>query len=770
MSEPFDVTGYWERRYAGGKTSGSGSYGRLAAYKADLLNNFVKNHEVTSVIEFGCGDGNQLTLAEYPRYIGYDVSMTAIAKCREIFSNDPSKEFHLISEYTGGKADLVLSLDVIYHLVEDDLFDSYMHMLFDAADRYVIIYSSNDQFMRDVNQHVRHRRFTDWTAKRSGFRLLSRIENPYHVRNKPTEAPQTEFAPSDFYIFKKELPSNRMFNWRHPNRRAELNSLRAGRIPVPPAFGLPDIDYTTGVDWGIFNNQPPPVRWWLNHLKLVRPLLLSSEPSDTEKAVKIIKSWVDANSVEPQSDYAWDGHATAFRSEHIACLKTKISEDWLDRAGVQHAEFLSDPKNYQGNWNHGLDQNIGLLSLGYAFDRLDWIHLARDRAITAISKMVDWQGVSIEQAISYHFYNYVRFQDAEIMFKDCGAPLPPEIFERVRNMPTFLAHATTPDGRWNCLGDSTDDKSERERLHDTDAGYALSRGARGVRPSARFAVYYSGYVFGRSGWGESRPSQEESYYSLRFGPGRLIHGHNDHMSVTYFSKGHDIIIDGGFHGYTQDNFRNYLRTPAAHNVVYTPDNVKFFWNSRTVLKEFTIERHWQNYLLEDAPYPKTKRIRSVLYIQSPIECMIVLDRLTGPSRRYEQAWHFDQKMSLREDGEYIEASSSTSSVSVHQLWPHDGIEIVEGQQDPLQGWAGYGTFDVRPVPTIITKRKGSMVTFLTAIVVQSSGADHVQLHQRPVKQGGVLRDVSIRIGKSTVIASILDDDTIQVKDIPSGRS
>lgn len=204
MSEPFDVNGYWERRYASGKTSGSGSYGRLAAYKADFLNNFVKNHEVTSVIEFGCGDGNQLGLAEYPRYFGYDVSMTAIEKCRGLFPNDASKTFHLSSEYAGEKADLVLSLDVIYHLVEDDLFDSYMHMLFEAADRYVIIYSSNDHLMQDVNQHVRHRRFTDWTAKRSDFRLISRIENPYHVRNKPPEAAQTEFAPSDFYIFKRK--------------------------------------------------------------------------------------------------------------------------------------------------------------------------------------------------------------------------------------------------------------------------------------------------------------------------------------------------------------------------------------------------------------------------------------------------------------------------------------------------------------------------------------------------------------------------------------
>ena len=70
---------YWERRYAGGGTSGAGSAGRLAAFKAQFLNDFVRAHDVTSVVEFGCGDGNQLALAAYPRYLGLDVSPASLA-------------------------------------------------------------------------------------------------------------------------------------------------------------------------------------------------------------------------------------------------------------------------------------------------------------------------------------------------------------------------------------------------------------------------------------------------------------------------------------------------------------------------------------------------------------------------------------------------------------------------------------------------------------------------------------------------------------------
>src|SRR5688572_13218080 len=86
---------YWNKRYEGGGTSGAGSYGRLASFKADFLNNFVQEHDVGSVIEFGCGDGAQLGLAAYPKYIGLDVSPTAIKLCVSRFAGDSTKSFFL---------------------------------------------------------------------------------------------------------------------------------------------------------------------------------------------------------------------------------------------------------------------------------------------------------------------------------------------------------------------------------------------------------------------------------------------------------------------------------------------------------------------------------------------------------------------------------------------------------------------------------------------------------------------------------------------------
>lgn len=118
-----DSADYWERRYQLGCDSGAGSYNRLALFKADVINAFVKENNIVSVIEWGCGDGNQLNYAQYPQYTGIDVSVKAVEMCKKIFNTDNSKQFYCnISELLplkaiGGGYELALSLDVIYHLL-----------------------------------------------------------------------------------------------------------------------------------------------------------------------------------------------------------------------------------------------------------------------------------------------------------------------------------------------------------------------------------------------------------------------------------------------------------------------------------------------------------------------------------------------------------------------------------------------------------------------------------------------------------------------------
>ena len=190
---------YWDSRYQRGLNSGSGSYGRLAKFKADIINSFVSKNNIDSVIEFGSGDGAQLQLANYSQYCGVDVSSTVIKAAKRMFKNDQTKEFITPDLLPiDKKYDLSLSLDVIYHLIEDEAFELYMKRLFDYSQRFVIVYSSD---MTDDQEapHVKHRRFSDWVRQnRKDFCLIEVIPNRYPF--DPANPNQTTFA--DFYIYR----------------------------------------------------------------------------------------------------------------------------------------------------------------------------------------------------------------------------------------------------------------------------------------------------------------------------------------------------------------------------------------------------------------------------------------------------------------------------------------------------------------------------------------------------------------------------------------
>ena len=93
-------------------------------------------------------------------------------------------------------AELALSLDVIYHLVEDDVFLVYIHKLAQIAEKFIIIYApdyDSDAFAK----HVRLRKFTDHPA-------LSDFELIHHEPNKFPSTDHTQGSFSEFYVFQRK--------------------------------------------------------------------------------------------------------------------------------------------------------------------------------------------------------------------------------------------------------------------------------------------------------------------------------------------------------------------------------------------------------------------------------------------------------------------------------------------------------------------------------------------------------------------------------------
>lgn len=165
---------YWEARYALGGDSGAGSAGEQAEGKAAYVNDLIRREQVQSVVDWGCGDGQQLdVLALPPAYLGIDLSATAVARC---LARHPGRAF---MSWVGDppveiRADLALSLDVIFHLVQDADFEAYWSRLFNSATRLVLVHATDHDAAGA--RHVRHRRHSHLAP--DGWTLADRAEDP----------------------------------------------------------------------------------------------------------------------------------------------------------------------------------------------------------------------------------------------------------------------------------------------------------------------------------------------------------------------------------------------------------------------------------------------------------------------------------------------------------------------------------------------------------------------------------------------------------------
>lgn len=193
-NKQFSSALYWEQRYLDGNNSGAGSYEEKAIYKASIVNDVIQSYMIGDVIEYGCGDGNNLSLFNIKSYIGIDVSKKAIELCNNRFKLDTTKSFILYDpmffRLLDMKADLTLSLEVLFHLVEESIYKKYIADLFNSSRKFVLIFSSNIIKKPDA-QHMVYREFL--LDIPDNYLLVSTIYTPKELKML-----------SDFYLFQKK--------------------------------------------------------------------------------------------------------------------------------------------------------------------------------------------------------------------------------------------------------------------------------------------------------------------------------------------------------------------------------------------------------------------------------------------------------------------------------------------------------------------------------------------------------------------------------------
>ena len=361
--------------------------------------------------------------------------------------------------------------------------------------------------------------------------------------------------------------------------------------------------------------------------------------------------WWEMNHVTPEwkdDEYVWGGHAVAIRGASLSALSEIFPEDeWLHEAIEYHGKWLLE--HFDGYWNHGLSQALALMVVGDRLSDESMLDAGADRAKICLEVMIDGEGAINEQAPEYANYIERLRQTTVEAFELFEAPGADVLRAKKEPLEEFIAHSLTPGGTFVEIGDSMPCRPEFVRGGALE--FALSNGAAGAE-IPRVKVYEAGYIFGRSGFGQRRPKDLESYYTLRFGPPRQIHGHFDHLSLTYWDRGRNIIVDAGHPGYVRGPFRSYAQSRLAHNVL-TVRGKEHDAGAASRLVDHQIEESWSAFDLEDTAWGGLHWNRSACFV----DCgpFVVSDSLE-PTRTVEYA---EQRWNVAPEFEYVGSQYET---------------------------------------------------------------------------------------------------------------
>lgn len=501
------------------------------------------------------------------------------------------------------------------------------------------------------------------------------------------------------------------------------SALRSGVLTLPH-YAAVSLTLVGNINWATDPYRDPTWRLWFHSLKWAEGLVTSADAADRELARAIISDFLADNPDPGANDGAWEDHATSLRTSALVCLWQRSAADpalraWIEPAIAAHAKALT--ARYVGPWNHGIMQNLALLGAGCALDVPAWRGTAAPRLADGMRASVDAQGAVTEQAPGYASFIQNLLRDIVGHLTACDLPAPAGMAGRVAAMDTFAAHATRPDGTFVELGDTN--PLTPSAAMGPHSAWVASRGAQGLRPSETTRVYEAGYVFGRDSW-----LGTGQQYTLRFGPGRAVHGHNDHLSATYWANGHDVLVDVGYSGYADPDFRRWQKSPQAHNVPIV-NGAAFDGDARTALVGRSAAKGAQSWQLRDRAFAGTERHRSVL-VDDKLRLMLVRDDLTSTRTRSAQVlWHLDpawrkervvrderssRATFLSRDGRY--RATVLQIAAPGQTLPGDATALVRNQDKPVQGVVAQGPGKRSPAWVVEANRgpaaKHSVVTVI----------------------------------------------------------
>ena len=440
----------------------------------------------------------------------------------------------------------------------------------------------------------------------------------------------------------------------------------------------------------------------------------------------------------------------------------------LKETVYQHQYFIRRFYSKHSSANNHLIGEMAGLYVGSVFwpwyrESNTWQSFAKRKLIEEIIRQVEVDGVGVERATEYQLFILEFFLLTGALGHAIGDPFPPEYWERLGRMLTFLSAITDREGNLPMFGDG--DSGQVVRLPELTqervlALIQLGQSRRRFTQEAMGADVRSLLLL----WGQTpgeiplapvpateqplrmfpqggyhvlsadRGSDDELVIVFDTGPLGLpplfAHGHADALSFWLSYGGREFLIDPGtFCYYANDVWRTYFRGTAAHNTVridgmdQSVAGGRFLWRYAAQCQVECAEDNEEFVAIEGCHYGYRRLTDPVIHwrgmhLQKKLRTLVITDRIKCQSHHaVEIFFHFSETCQVRQVGAVsFEVLNGDKRLGIRldvQLKP----ELYHGSESPICGWISRSFGVKEPTFTLVGRASvtGS-AQFLTEVV------------------------------------------------------
>jgi hypothetical protein len=407
------------------------------------------------------------------------------------------------------------------------------------------------------------------------------------------------------------------------------------------------------------------------------------------------------------------------------------------QAYLDHAHHLM-AFHTTGNWL-AMEGN-GLYHVGVLFpefrDAPEWRATGGKWIYEEMNNQVYPDGVQIELSSGYHHVSLSNFLGVYKIAKLNGTGLPGDFLKRLEKMYDFDVFGAMPDGRLPGVQDGNY-YPVRSALEEgaslfpdrADFRWYATGGESGKPPDAtNHAFPWAGYFVMRSGW-----DPDARFLWFDGGPFGYGHQHEDKLELIAEAYGKLLLVDPGTFTYERSKWRDYFIDSFSHNVVLVdgqPQRRRGARRDTYIAKQPALAVWGKDYV--EATFDENfggdvknnvTHTRAVLFVRP--DFWVVLDTLKakdGKDHSYDALFHFDAK--VKADGlRVVTQNAGEANLTVAaRLDAGVSLKVIEGQEDPVQGWLPAGGNRVRPAPVGVFSARGITREMLYVLAPSPKGA------------------------------------------------